>query len=71
MKKLVEEQFSKKIEFKKDYIEEELFRSGSFKKLFMKTVRVFGGATGEEFYSLRLELVSLQAIQMILKNLKL
>lgn len=51
-------------------MEEELFVSPLFNSLFMQTQRKFGLPKPQVFYSPKLASVSVQAILMILKNLK-
>lgn len=70
LKREIESQFKSKIEFKNDYIQNELFKSSLFEQLCQKSERKFGEPTAEVYYSLRLQSVSVQAIHMIMKNLK-
>lgn len=52
-------------------MENELFKSEQFKSHFLETERKFGQKNPEIFYSLKLDSVSLQAIQIIVKNLQI
>lgn len=68
---MIREQFHSKMYFEEDYIEHELFKSPVFRENFIETQRKFGQAEPVILYSLRLRRFSLQAIHLILQNLRI